>query len=34
MTSTEQTIGRTIEKAPEASGRLCDKALDEGHWHE
>ena len=29
MTSTEQTIGRTIERAPGASGRLDDEALDQ-----
>ena len=29
MISTEQTIGRTIEKAPEASSRLDDEALDQ-----
>jgi len=29
VTSTEQAIERTIEQAPEASGRLDDKALDQ-----
>ena len=29
MTSTEQALGRTIERAPEVSGRLDDKALDQ-----
>lgn len=29
MTATEQAIGQTIEKVPEASGRLDDKALDQ-----
>jgi 3-hydroxypropanoate dehydrogenase len=42
MTSTEQTVERTIERAPETSGRLDDKALDQlfrearsfSHWQD